>query len=81
MDEMTLREFEKFKLFMRIQADYGKWLAATIAVLQSGALFALGEGKFPHAPRCAYLPFLIGLIAIMFSGLCSWLNFTLLGMA
>ena len=67
---------ERLKAVSQTQADYGKWLIATLSVIHSAAIYALATLHSPVPPRYVFVPFVIGLLLTLSSGLCSWSNFT-----
>lgn len=63
--------FEHFRIFVGVQAAYGRWLQTILALANGIALY-----RWPD-----HLPALLGFAAILASGLCSWANFTILATA
>lgn len=76
-DALYKQRLAEFKLFLGIQAEYGKWLIATLSLLHGAALYALASGHLEQAPRAVSLAFLFGLILTMISGFATWINFSL----
>jgi hypothetical protein len=67
---------DRLKLVMQLQADYGKWLVATLAAVHSAAIYAIATHT-PPFPRPLLLPFMVGIALTLVSGLCTWANFTI----
>lgn len=75
--ELYRLNVERLKIVQVIQADYGKWLIATLALIHTGALYAIATGELGKGIPGAYLPSLAGVILTLISGLFTWANFTL----
>lgn len=67
----------RFAVMFGVQADYGKWLIATLSLIHSGALYALATSKVDHAQKDAFVPFLVGLLLALTCGLLTWINYNL----
>jgi hypothetical protein len=73
-EEIYRLTVDRMKHAATIQADYGKWLLVTVTSIHLGALYAIfSNPKLTISP----LPFLVGLLLILASGLCTWINFTI----
>jgi hypothetical protein len=75
--ELYRLNVERLKSITIVQADYGKWLIATLSVIHTGALYAIATAHLAQNVKGAYVPFLVGQILVLFSGLSTWINFSL----
>jgi hypothetical protein len=75
--ELYRLNVERLKAVTAIQADYGKWLIATLSVIHTGALYAIATAHLASNVKGAYAPFLVGQLLVLASGLSTWTNFSL----
>ena len=75
--ELYRLNVERLKIIQVTQADYGKWLMATLSLVHTGALYTIATEHLGKGVADAYLPPLVGLLLTLISALLIWTNFTL----
>jgi len=65
---------EESRAAQRYQFDLGKWLLASLILVNGGALVLLADGKKDALMASAAPAFVSGIVAALLCGLCGWLN-------
>lgn len=77
-EELYRLNGERLRSVSLVQADYGKWLIATLSVIHSAAIYAVATSPRLESSHTLIVPFVVGLLLTLTSGLFTWTNFTIL---
>jgi hypothetical protein len=75
--ELYRLNVERLKIVQTVQADYGKWLIATLSLIHTGALYAIASDHLGSNIRNSFVPPLFGILLTLTSAFFAWVNFSL----
>jgi hypothetical protein len=67
---------EAWKETIRVQAEMGRWLLATMTAVHLGATYIVASSSYiPAQLKVQSIPlFVLGIVYILIAGLCAWIN-------